>query len=149
MNEIVIGTAFFAVGTILYIYDKRNSAIYKKLDDKFFERFGKYPNFYWLENFSIRYWSRIRPGVYGKLLQIKTYDANNRLLKNLSEEEFTFIKEIPIETQKIIIRQMLFKLYLIYGFFIFTIVMLIVDGGIDYLFQPVTRDTIRQGLSLR
>ncbi|WKX27067.1 hypothetical protein [Tatumella ptyseos] len=147
-SKIIIGLILISVAIIFYLYDKKNAVIFEKLDKNYYRRFRKYPNFYWLESFPQRYWPRIRPGVYGKLLQIKSYNNKERWLKTISEEEFNFIKKIPITTQKIIIKQMLFKLYLLYCSIIFIIVILLIDGGLDYLLEPVTHENIMQGISL-
>lgn len=62
-------------------------------------------------------------------------------LKTLSEEEFNFIKKIPLSTQKKIISHMTFKIYLLYFFIIFLIVMVLADGGLDYLLEPIIYHT--------
>ncbi|SEQ34724.1 hypothetical protein SAMN05216522_102228 [Rosenbergiella nectarea] len=148
IHKLIIGVAIISLLIIIHIYDKKTSPIFKKLDNDHYKRFRKYPNFYWLENYPRKYWSRIRLGVYGRLLKIETYDANDRWLKTISKEEFDFIKKILIATQKFIIKHFLFKTYFLYIFFIFIITLFLVDGGLDYLLEPVTHENIMQGISL-
>ncbi len=139
--KIAMGIGFFLITIIFQIVDRRNASIYKKLDERFYRKFRNYPNFFWQEDFPRRYWSRTRPGVYGKILKIKSYDATYCWLKTLSEEEFNFIKKIPLSTQKKIISHMTFKIYLLYFFIIFLIVMVLADGGLDYLLEPIIYHT--------
>lgn len=147
LSKILIGISFISVVVTFDILDKKRESFYKELDESYHKRFGRYPIFYWQENFPLKYWTRSRPGVYRKLLKIKNYDSTQRWLRRISADEFHFIKKLPLKQKKIIIRDMMINNYLFFSFIIFITIMFLLDGGLDYLLAPVTREDIIRGIS--
>ena len=147
LGKTLISIAFISVVIAFDILDKKRESFYKELDESYYKKFYKYPIFYWQEDFPLKYWTRTRPAVYSKLLKIKNYDANRSWMKRISAEEFHFIKKLPLEKKKIIIRDMRINNYLFFSFIIFITIMFLLDGGLDYLLAPVTHEDIIRGVS--
>ncbi|WP_241587063.1 hypothetical protein [Rosenbergiella epipactidis] len=76
------------------------------------------------------------------------YNPEHRLFRNVSEEEYNFIKEVPSDIKKRILREMLIRRCLLYAIGFATLAILLYGGGLDYLLEPVTHENIMQGISL-
>ncbi|SEQ34783.1 hypothetical protein SAMN05216522_102230 [Rosenbergiella nectarea] len=125
-----------------------NSEVYRSLDKLYFERFSIPQQLHWLDTYRGSTSVIMKWGIYGMILTQKKYNPKHRLFRNVSEEEYNFIKEAPAELQKKILREMLIRRCLLYAIGLATIAIFLFGGGLDYLLEPVTHENIMQGISL-
>ncbi len=125
-----------------------NSEVYRTLDKLYFEKFSTHQRLHWLDSYRASNSVIMKWGIYGMIMTQDKYNPEHRLFRNVSEEEYNFIKEVPSDIKKRILREMLIRRCLLYAIGFATLAILLYGGGLDYLLEPVTHENIMQGISL-
>ena len=121
-----------------------NLKAYRYLDKQYFKRFSKKQNLHWLSDHNGRNPLVIKWGIYGMLLKQKKYNPNHRLFRNVSEEDYKFVHEAPLEIRNKILGEMVVRRFILFAIGVASVAFFIFLGGIDYLLEPITRENIDQ-----
>lgn len=125
--------------TILVLFNIRS---YRELDKRYFERFSRKQNLHWLGNYRKRPPILMKWGIYGILLKQKKYNPEHLIFSNISEEEYNFIKDSPVEIKNKIMIEMAIRRCILFAIGFVAVAIFIFCGGLDYLLEPITYHTL-------